>query len=196
MKRAMTGPALRSPQRRKRGLATLLTAGALLTLLGLVGYGVSFLHGPTPPAAMSGTAAARHGQAALHNQAALREVATKPYVTDAVPNALQAAVNAGTHVQAGRIAMHRITRSEGLSNAKKVLDKGAQTAGCTVGYGRNGACLPLVSPAGQAMGGMTMRWTCAEVRSLFPHGIALTTRGVDPQHLDANNDGTACGAGD
>ena len=190
MKRAMTDPALPSPQRRKRGLATLLTAGALLTLLGLVGYAVSFLHSPTPTAATSDAGSARHGQAAL------RDVATKPYITDAVPNALQAAVNAGTHVQAGRIAMHRITRSEGLSNAKKVLDKGAQTAGCTVGYGRSGACLPLVSPAGQAMGGMTMRWTCAEVRSLFPHGIALTTRGVDPQHLDANNDGTACGAGD
>lgn len=107
-----------------------------------------------------------------------------------------AGVDNGTKRQAPGIPMHRITRAQGLAAASKVLTRSALTAGCALGYGTHGACLPVVSPASARMGGMPMPWTCTEVRALFPSGIALTTPGTDPQALDSNNDGTACDAGD
>jgi hypothetical protein len=43
---------------------------------------------------------------------------------------------------------------------------------------------------------MVLPWTCPDVRALHPGGLALTRAGVDPQRLDRNGDGTACGLGD
>ena len=107
-----------------------------------------------------------------------------------------AGVNAGTKRQAPNIPQKKTTRAEGLAAAAKVFTSSAATAGCALGYGTHGACLPSVSPGSAAMGGMAMAWTCPEVRQIFPQGIALTTAGVDPQHLDANHNGTACDKGD
>lgn len=47
--------------------------------------------------------------------------------------------------------------------------------------------------------GMTvqqMPWTCLEIVSLLPTGVARDPPGVNSAHLDRNADGLGCGAGD
>lgn len=72
--------------------------------------------------------------------------------------------------------------------------KGDYSAGCTIGYGRGKACLPVTPPSAGAMemSVKAMPWTCMEVRTLLPKGIAVDVRGVDPARLDRNGDGIAC----
>lgn len=73
--------------------------------------------------------------------------------------------------------------------------------GCIPQYGKDGQCLPLVPPSQTAHVGhigqqqLTRLWTCAEVRTLFPDGVALASN-ADPLRLDTNNDRIACGQGD
>jgi len=69
-----------------------------------------------------------------------------------------------------------------------------QGNGCLKNYGNPGQCLPLLSPAQQAMPEMDHPWTCPEVRELFPDGISV--HGKDTLGLDANRDRTMCGPGD
>jgi hypothetical protein len=88
------------------------------------------------------------------------------------------------------------------------LDTTSQSlGGCLKEYGDAGQCLTVVPPslaehiqqmkdAGLDPASMPHNWSCAEVRVYFPKGITVRQPGVDPQHLDANRDGTACGAGD
>lgn len=79
--------------------------------------------------------------------------------------------------------------------------------GCLPQYGDDGQCLPAVPPsqsqhlqdmkqAGLDPGSMTHDWSCAEVLEYFPNGIAVRQVGVDPQELDPNDDGMACGPAD
>lgn len=96
----------------------------------------------------------------------------------------------------------------GTVDPAQVLDTASQSlGGCLKEYGDAGQCLPVVPPslaehlqqmksAGLDPASMPHNWTCAEVRAYFPHGIAVRQPGVDPEHLDTNRDGTACGAGD
>lgn len=88
-----------------------------------------------------------------------------------------------------------------------VLERGANLGGCLDEYGDNGQCLPVVPPslaehvqkmknAGADPQAMAHEWSCAEVRKYFQNGVQVRQGGVDPQNLDANGDGTACGAGD
>lgn len=82
-----------------------------------------------------------------------------------------------------------IKPSQVLSGSNKAV------AGCEPYYGTAGQCLPDTPPS-VAMAGMDMSatpWTCAEVRTIFAHGLVAQR---DPQHLDANHDGVACGTGD
>lgn len=73
--------------------------------------------------------------------------------------------------------------------------------GCVPQYGKDGQCLPLVPPSQIAHAGhvaqqqLTRLWTCAEVRTLFPTGVALAKE-ADPLNLDSNKDRIACGQGD
>ncbi|KIS27189.1 hypothetical protein TV39_11695 [Arthrobacter sp. SPG23] len=79
--------------------------------------------------------------------------------------------------------------------------------GCLPQYGEDGQCLPAVPPsqsqhlqdmknAGLDPGSMAHDWNCAEVREYFPNGIAVRQVSVDPQKLDPNDDGMACGPAD
>lgn len=79
--------------------------------------------------------------------------------------------------------------------------------GCLAEYGETGQCLPFVPPsmaghvqemkdAGMDPSSMQHRWACAEVTTYFPDGLQVRKVGADPQGLDINGDGTACGAGD
>ena len=111
-----------------------------------------------------------------------------------------AGVNAGTAVQARGITMRPIPRAlaSAAADASGALGVYGPHGGCTPGYGRGLACLPPVSPAAAAMrmSALEMPWTCADVRTLMPAGIALDRLGLDPLHLDRNGDGTACSPGD
>lgn len=90
----------------------------------------------------------------------------------------------------------------------EVLEQGAETfGGCLKEYGDNGQCLPAVPPSlaehlqemkklGGNLDAMDHRWSCTELRTYFPNGVAVRQAGVDPQHLDTNGDGKACAAGD
>lgn len=79
--------------------------------------------------------------------------------------------------------------------------------GCLPQYGESGQCLPAVPPsqsqhlqdmrsAGLDPGSMAHDWNCAEVREYFPNGIVVRQVSVDPQKLDPNDDGMACGPAD
>lgn len=90
----------------------------------------------------------------------------------------------------------------------EVLERGATNfGGCLDEYGENGQCVPVVPPslaqhvqemrdAGGNPGAMEHQWSCTELGRYFHGGVQVRQSGVDPQNLDANGDGTACGAGD
>lgn len=107
-----------------------------------------------------------------------------------------AGVNEGTKRQGAAVVM-RPARTDSAGDDRLAGVAGA-TGGCTPGYGRGRACLPLTPLSVVRTGGLIAeaRWTCAELRSLIPAGIRLDARGQDPLLLDRNGDGTACGAGD
>lgn len=113
----------------------------------------------------------------------------------------------------GKAKANRSNRVSGLAkrgpvDPKKVLtDVSAGLGGCLVEYGADGQCLPGVPPslgahvkqmkdAGVDPSTMPHTWTCGEVRTYFPEGVLLRQPGIDPQQLDTNGDGTACGTGD
>jgi hypothetical protein len=94
----------------------------------------------------------------------------------------------GQVTMAGKIKMH--APQKGLTK----LAGNGEGNGCQKHYGSPGQCLPLLSPSQQAMPDMDHPWTCPEVRTLFPEGIAV--RGKDSLRLDTNSDRIACGPGD
>lgn len=88
-----------------------------------------------------------------------------------------------------------------------VLPDATAPGGCLPEYGADGQCLPAVPPslakhvqdmkkAGLDPSSMPHNWSCDELRTVFPEGITVRQKGQDPQQLDANGDGTACGPGD
>lgn len=79
--------------------------------------------------------------------------------------------------------------------------------GCVREYGTAGQCLPVVPPsaaahvqdmvdAGMNPKSMSHPWTCSELRTYFPDGIAVRKPGVDPQRLDLDRDGIGCSVND
>ncbi|GAA1986285.1 hypothetical protein GCM10009777_20450 [Microbacterium pumilum] len=85
----------------------------------------------------------------------------------------------------------------------EVIDPDATLGGCNPAYGDDGQCLPVIPPsqsahaaemidAGLDPASMVHTWKCEEVREYFPDGIAVRVPGVDPDTLDADDDGTAC----
>lgn len=96
----------------------------------------------------------------------------------------------------------------GAIDPGEVLGEGPSTlGGCLPEYGSNGQCLPVIPPSmaehardmartGSDPAAMLHRWSCTEVRQLFPDGLPVRQAGVDPQGLDASKDDTACGADD
>ena len=93
------------------------------------------------------------------------------------------------------------------SGPDPTLGDAPNLGGCLPEYGAAGQCLPVIPPsfsahvqemveAGIDPSGMTHSWTCAEVRQFFPEGLPIRLAETDPQGLDRNSDGTACGAAD
>ena len=84
---------------------------------------------------------------------------------------------------------------------------GVSLGGCLPQYGADGQCLPAIPPsmsrhlkemkdAGLDPASMPHSWTCTEVRTYFKGGLPVRKAHIDPQKLDANHDGVACGAAD
>ncbi len=84
-----------------------------------------------------------------------------------------------------------------------VIDPDSALGGCSDAYGADGQCLPTIPPSQAAHAAemveagldplsMAHPWTCPEVREYFPKGIAVRVPGVDPDGLDADEDGMAC----
>jgi hypothetical protein len=93
----------------------------------------------------------------------------------------------------------------GRTEPGQVFEESTAPGGCLAEYGADGQCLPAVPPSlaqhledmrrsGLDPDAMEHRWSCSEVRTYFPDGI--TVRGGDPQGLDVNGDGLACGPGE
>jgi hypothetical protein len=91
--------------------------------------------------------------------------------------------------------------------AAVLSDASLSLGGCLPQYGSDGQCLPAIPPsmsqhlkemkdAGLDPGSMPHSWTCTEVRTYFKTGLSVRKAHVDPQKLDANHDGVACGAAD
>ena len=91
--------------------------------------------------------------------------------------------------------------------AAVLSDPSLSLGGCLPQYGSDGQCLPAIPPsmsrhlkemkdAGLDPGSMPHSWTCTEVRTYFKSGLSVRKAHVDPQKLDANHDGVACGAAD
>jgi hypothetical protein len=91
--------------------------------------------------------------------------------------------------------------------AAVLSDSSLSLGGCLPQYGSDGQCLPAIPPsmsrhlkemkdAGLNPGSMPHSWTCTEVRTYFKSGLSVRKAHVDPQKLDANHDGVACGAAD
>jgi hypothetical protein len=89
--------------------------------------------------------------------------------------------------------------------AAVLSDPSLSLGGCLPQYGSDGQCLPAIPPsmsrhlkemkdAGLDPGAMPHSWTCTEVRTYFKSGLPVRKAHVDPQKLDANHDGVACGA--
>lgn len=89
----------------------------------------------------------------------------------------------------------------------KVHDADTAPGGCLAEYGEDGQCLPAIPPslakhvqdmvkADQDVSSMPHHWDCSELRTYFADGIAVRKAGKDPQSLDVNKDGVACGPGD
>lgn len=169
---------------------TILAAAGLTLVAGaVVGLGTSGASGSAAPRVPRSLAQAMGEQ---HGQAAGDPTWRDPQRAGAGPDA--EGVDAGTRRQATGVVLGRAAPVA----PERLLSPGDRSGACTLGYGRGRACLPTTPPSAGQMG-MTvqeMPWTCAEVRSVLPRGIALNVAGVDPAHLDDNGDGTACGAGD
>lgn len=147
-------------------------------------------------------------------EVAAREPSSAPRAKEPQANGLERA--AGQKPENGEKARGRsgeaLDRTKGLTQRAdvapdKVHDADLAPGGCLAEYGETGQCLPTVPPslakhvqdmekAGQDVSSMPHHWDCAEVRTFFPDGIAVRQAGVDPQGLDADEDGTACSAGD
>jgi hypothetical protein len=99
-------------------------------------------------------------------------------------------------------------KKRGAIDPGQVLSDGnLSLGGCLPQYGAAGQCLPAVPPslsrhlrdmkdAGLDPTSMPHPWSCGEVREYFKKGLPVRQPNVDPQKLDANKDGVACGPAD
>lgn len=130
-----------------------------------------------------GTVTALDAGAAPPHQTSLAEAASQP-----------------RGIGARRLAAGLDAAPRTATDPKQIVgDTAAKRGGCVPAYGKPGQCLPEIPPSQAehvAMGDMQAHWTCTEVRTVFRKGLLVRVRGTDPLGLDANHDGTACGAGD
>jgi hypothetical protein len=107
----------------------------------------------------------------------------------------------------GRDRSSGLTEQSAVDPAAVLGSKDLSLGGCLPQYGDDGQCLPAVPPsqsqhfqdmkaAGLDPGSMAHNWSCPEVREYFPKGLTVRQAKVDPQKLDTNDDGLACGPAD
>lgn len=95
----------------------------------------------------------------------------------------------------------------GTASPGDILGAAPALGGCLAEYGDAGQCLPAVPPslarhlqemkdAGADPASMPHSWTCDEARKYFPNGLPVRQAGADPQKLDTDADGIACGPAD
>ena len=153
---------------------------------GVVAIAVHGAAGAPAPKTLSQVMAERHGHAAGDQLYAGRGRKGVDLEADGV--------NEGRKKQASGVAVG----PHAAVTPDQLLSNGDRSGACTIGYGKGLQCLPTTPPSAGRMG-MTvaeMPWTCTELRTVLAAGVVLNRRGFDPAHLDSNDDGTACGAGD
>ena len=215
----MTGTALRTSLRRR------VLAGAVLTLIAAVAV-VALLPrdpvlAPQLPTSAHDPSAHDHGALVGSGSSGARQLGPAPVpddpgvaldVADAPASALGSAGETSLAAAAGAPVAARDIASLGPSRTdidpEQVLVGESETlGGCKQEYGLAGQCLPVIPPsesahvqqmidAGLDPATMTHRWTCAELTQYFPSGIAVRSAGVDPDELDHDDDGVACGESD
>lgn len=168
------------------------------------------------PAAQAAQGTASHHVQAPDAPGSKSRQAMPPEPADprGVGNAPEVSLEAAGRAEVGEAARSRAgkNRAGNLPKASPVspgdvLGAVPNPGGCLRDYGEDGQCLPTVPPsqhrhvqemkdAGLDPAAMPHAWSCGEVRMYFKDGLSVRQPGVDPQKLDANRDGTACGAGD
>lgn len=158
-------------------------------------------------------AASHHLHApAAANASPFQELQAGPRSPQDVGNSPEVSLADAGRAEVGQAAGAWNDRSRNLPKVGKVTPGtilGATTSlgGCLRPYGDAGQCLPSVPPslarhvqemkdAGLDPASMPHTWSCGEVRKYFKNGVSVRQTGVDPQELDANEDGIACGPGD
>lgn len=144
-----------------------------------------------------------------------RTIAPEPASPTGVGNRPEVSLEEAGRAEVGAAARSRQdpkNRSANLPRADAaspgdVLGASPSPGGCLPEYGDDGQCLPTVPPslsrhikdmadAGLDTASMPHDWTCSEVRQYFRDGLTVRSAGVDPQALDSNADGMACGPAD
>lgn len=215
---AKTSPDLRGDREKKRWIPLLSLAGAA-TAVAIVGAGISTVQTIDAPAAAGSAAMAPQAGnpgKTPSGQALAKDKRNPAVILGGRPE--KSLADAGAEATDGRASNGKETgnrpdRASGLTergpvDPQQVLtDVSEGLGGCLVEYGADGQCLPGVPPsmgahlkhmkeAGQDPATMPHSWSCREARTYFAEGLPLRQAGVDPQRLDTNGDGTACGIND
>lgn len=166
-----------------------------------------------PPRASQAAGAAHHLQAPEPASARpLAEMQPGPSGQPGLGNKPEVSLEEAGRAEVGQAASSGKDPSRNLARAGKatpddVLGATPSLGGCIPEYGNAGQCLPAVPPSltrhvqqmrdsGVDPATMPHSWTCDEARKYFANGLSVRETGVDPQKLDANMDGIACGPAD
>lgn len=202
----------RTPSRRAR---TIVAASVLpvLALVAIIALWPRPATGAPPDAATHG-----HPGTAATAQPAARPTAgglptPGPIALEAPSDSPVGGEPGATLAEAAASAPTRRDGAQALGDPREAVDPAAVVAapgdlgGCRTEYGVAGQCLTVVPPsfaehaadmraAGLGPAAMSHPWSCTEVRTLFPDGIAVRAPGIDPLGLDADGDGLGCGPAD
>lgn len=205
--RRAAAPAPGQVSRRRR-----ITAGILFAVIGVTAA-VTLLPGLWSSDG-SIFATATHGDHASAGtpSAAAEDVAEETAVPDpesvAGPQSTIGVVEETSLDQVASVEVAGLRDNSALPGARGAVEpsallSGDSFGGCLTEYGDNGQCLTVYPPSraehvremvdlGEDPSTMPHNWSCAELITFFPEGIAVRQPGIDPQGLDLDLDGTAC----
>lgn len=175
---------------------------------------------PERPAAASAPTEASQAAGAAHHLKTSDPASSRPLQEmpaanpnpQGVGNKPEVSLEEAGRAEVGQAASSGKDRSRNLPKAgtatpAEILGERPSLGGCLPEYGDAGQCLPAVPPsltrhvqemkdAGTDPSFMPHSWTCDEARKYFKDGLSVREPGVDPQKLDTNADGIACGPAD